>query len=97
MVDSMGTFMSLNINIGTVMKNPGMLTFVPDHLKTKQMCNYAVKKLLFVRRYVPDQYKTKKMYNRAILENDGTLKSVPNRYKTQNMCNKAVDNYAHAL
>ena len=38
----MGTFKSLNINIGTVMKNPKMLEFVPDHLKTKHMFNYAV-------------------------------------------------------
>ena len=29
-----------------------MLKFVPYHLKTKQMCNYAVKKLPFVIRYV---------------------------------------------
>ena len=28
---------SLNINVGTVMKNPEMLEFVPDHLKTKKM------------------------------------------------------------
>ena len=27
----------LNINIETVMKNPEMLEFVPDHLKTKQV------------------------------------------------------------
>ena len=39
----MGTYKSLNINIGTVVKNPEMLKFVPDHLKTKQMCNYAIK------------------------------------------------------
>ena len=44
----MDTYKSLNINIGTVMKNPEMLKFVPDHLKTKQMCNYAVKKLPFI-------------------------------------------------
>ena len=44
----------ININIGTVMKNPEMLKFVPDHLKTKQMCSYAVKKLPFIIRYVPD-------------------------------------------
>ena len=25
----------LNINIGTVMKNPEMLKLIPDHLKTK--------------------------------------------------------------
>ena len=29
---------SLNINIGTVMKNPEMLKFVPDHIKTKKKC-----------------------------------------------------------
>ena len=45
MVDSMDTYKSLNINIQTVMKNPEMLKLVPDHLKTKQMCNYAVTKL----------------------------------------------------
>ena len=43
---------SINTNIGTVMKNPEMLKFVPDHLKTKHMCNYTVKKLHFIIRYV---------------------------------------------
>ena len=56
----MGTYKSLNVNIGTVVKNPEMLKFVPDHLKTKQIGNHAVKKLRFVIRYVPAQYKTKK-------------------------------------
>ena len=36
MVDSMDIYESLNINIGAVMKNPEMLKFVPDHLKTKK-------------------------------------------------------------
>ena len=34
----MGIYTCLNINIGTVMKNPEMLKFVPDHLKTKKKC-----------------------------------------------------------
>ena len=38
MVDSMDIYTSLNINIGAVMKNPEMLKFVPDHIKTKKMC-----------------------------------------------------------
>ena len=38
-----------------VMKNPEMLKLVPDHLKTKQMCNYAVKKLPNLLRSVCDQ------------------------------------------
>ena len=50
MVDSeyiMDIYKSVKIGIGTVMRNPGMLKFVPDHLKTKKMCKYAVKKNLF--------------------------------------------------
>ena len=35
----------LNIGIGTVLRNPKMLKFVPVHLKTKKMCKHAVKKL----------------------------------------------------
>ena len=27
------------------MENPEMLKFVPDHLKTKKLCKYAVKKI----------------------------------------------------
>ena len=49
----------MSVCVETVMKNPEMLKFVPDHLKTKQMCNYAVKKLSFVIRYAPDWCKTK--------------------------------------
>ena len=38
---------SVNISIGTVMRNPEMLKAVPDHLKTKKMCKHAVKNYLF--------------------------------------------------
>ena len=36
MIDSMDIYKCLNINIGTLMKNPKMLKFVSDHLKTKK-------------------------------------------------------------
>ena len=52
---------SLNINIGIVMKNPEMLKFVPDYLKTKKMCKHAVKKLPYLLRYVSYQCKTQQM------------------------------------
>ena len=74
MVDIMDICKSLNINIGTVMKNPEMIKFVPDHLKIKK---HAVKKLPYPLRYVPDQYKTQQMCDKAIIENSGTLTSVP--------------------
>ena len=44
MVNGMDIYKSLNINIRTVMKNPEILKFVPDHLRTKRMCKLAVKK-----------------------------------------------------
>ena len=40
------------------MKNPGLLKFIPDNLKTKKKCKHVVEKLPFLMRYVPDQYKT---------------------------------------
>ena len=59
MVDSeysRGNYKSLKISIGAIaiIKNPEMLRFVPDHLKTKRTCKNAVKKLPFVIGYVPD-------------------------------------------
>ena len=64
MVDSEYTtdnYKSSKISTGTVIHNLEMLKFVPDHLKTKEMCKHAVEKLPFVIRYVPDQYKTQQM------------------------------------
>ena len=58
MVDIIDVYKSLNISIGTVMKNLEMLKFVPDHLKTKKMCKHAVKKIAYLLKYIPEQYKT---------------------------------------
>ena len=79
------------------MKNPEMLKFFPDLLKTKICVSIQLKKLSFVIRYVPDQYKTQKMCDKVILENGGTLEPVFDCYKNQQMCDKVVDNYPHAL
>ena len=75
MVYIIDVYKSLNISAGTVMKNPEMLKFVPDHLKTKTMCKHPVKKLPYLLRYIFDQYKTQQMCEKAILENGGTLVS----------------------
>ena len=45
-VDNMDTYKSSNINIETLMKNSGIVKFILDHIKTKLMCNYAVKNKL---------------------------------------------------
>ena len=44
---SIDTYKSVKVSIEIVMRNPEMLKFVPDHLKTKKLCKHAVKKLLF--------------------------------------------------
>ena len=36
-------YKSLNINDGTVKKNPKILKFLPEYLKTKKICKHAVK------------------------------------------------------
>ena len=58
---------SLNISIGTVVENPKMLKFVPDHLKTKKLVKHAMKELSYLLRYVADQYKAQQMCEKAIL------------------------------
>ena len=68
----MDIYKSLNISIETVMKNPKMLKFVPDHLNTKKLCKHTVKKLPYLLRYVPDQYKNQQMCDKTILENGRT-------------------------
>ena len=50
----MDIYKYVNISIGTVMENPEMLKFVPDHLKTKNMSKHAVEVLPYLLRYVPD-------------------------------------------
>ena len=70
MVDSgysMDIYKSVKISIGTVMRNPEMFKFVPDHLKTKTYVSMQLKDYLFLIRYVPDQYKTQQMCDKAIL------------------------------
>ena len=70
----MDIYKSLNINIGTVMKNPEMLISVLDHLKTKKMCKHTVKRLPYLLRYVSDKYKTQQMCDKSIIENGGMVK-----------------------
>lgn len=50
MVDSK----TLKICIGTIIKNPEILRFVPDHFKTKKMCKNAAKKCPFIIKYIPN-------------------------------------------
>ena len=43
----MDNYKSLKISIEKVMRNPEMLKFVRDHLKTKKICKHVHKKVTF--------------------------------------------------
>ena len=45
---STDNYKSLRITTGTIIKNPKMISFVPDHFKAKRMCTNAIKKLPFL-------------------------------------------------
>ena len=85
MVDIIDIFKSLYTNIGTVIKNPEMLKFVLDHLKTKKMCKHAVKKLPYLLRHVPDRYKTQQMCDKAVNYSLAALKFIPDWFFTSKM------------
>ena len=89
MVDSDNNFKNyktLEIIIGTIIKNPEILKFVPNYLKAKKMCKNAVKKLLFVLMCFLDPFKTQEMCDKVILENGGMLRFVPDCYKNKKKC-----------
>ena len=76
-------YKSLKIRVEAIIENLEMLRFVPDHLNTKTMCKYAVKKLPFLIRYFPGRYKTHEMCKKTILEIGGILNSVSDSYKNK--------------
>ena len=62
MVDSeysSNDYKTLKTNIGAIIRDPEVLRFDSDHLKTKQMRKNAVEKLPFVIKYASNCYKTK--------------------------------------
>ena len=71
----MDIYKSLNISIGTIMKNLFLIIVKLKKCVSIQLKNYHLL------RYVPDQYKTPQMCDKGILENGGRLKSVLDCYE----------------
>ena len=83
----MKIYKSLTISIGTVMKNPEMLKFVPD----QEMCNKAVDNYPHTLRFVPECYKTQVMCDKVVNTYSSTIKFAPECYKTQNIWDKVFN------
>ena len=78
------------LKIRNVPEYPLNFWFMPDHLKTQEMCDKAVDKDPNLFKYVPDQSKTQEMCNKAVDKDSEMLMCVPDHLKTHEMCDKAV-------
>ena len=67
--------------------HPNTLEFVPDHLKSQEMCNKAVEEEDQCQLCnVPDHFKTQEMCDAAVNEDPYTLKFVPYQIYNEVMC-----------
>ena len=57
--------------------------FVPDFLKTQEICNWAVNEWPWLLKYVPDQYKAKEMCDDVVQRYPCSLQFVPDWFVTQ--------------
>ena len=76
--------------------NPWALKYVPDRLKTQEMCNETVEENPWQLGYVPDHLKTREMCDEAVRDYLYSLQHVPYWFVTQQQIKIWYDNnYAH--
>ena len=63
----------------------------PDHLKTQEMCDEAMRIEPYSLAFAPDLFKTQKMSDKSIEIDPFTLQHVPDNLKTQGMCIRSVE------
>ena len=63
-------------------KYPWSLEHVPDHLKTREMCNEAVEKYPWSLEYVPHDPKFGEMCEKAVEKDPWSLRYVTDHFKT---------------
>ena len=76
---------------GLLLPMPSMFFFIPDHLKTQEMCEKAVEKSRWELNDVPDHFQTQEMWNEVIGMRPYMLDNVSDHFKIQEMCEKAVE------
>ena len=78
-------------------EDPCQLKYVPDHFKTQEMFNEAVRNNAAVFFLVSGRFKTQEMCIKALGVDPWQLKFVSDHFKTQEMCDKAVRDYLFSL
>ena len=66
-----------------------LLTEVPDHFKTQEMCNEEVRIELSILAFFPNRFKTQKMCNEAV-RNWPWPSFIPDHLRTQETYNKII-------
>ena len=70
---------------------------IPDHLKTQEMCNEAVRTEPLSLTYVPDCFKTQEMCNNAVRNKLCMMLFVPDHFWMQEMCNEIMSTLPDAF
>jgi hypothetical protein len=73
------------------------LHYVPDELRTKELCEIAVKQDGNTLVFVPLELKTKELCELAVKNNGNALRYVPLKLRTKELCELAVKNNGNAL
>ena len=83
--------------IEAVKSDGGALLYVPEELKTLEICLEVVKSDGIALEYVPEELKTPEICMEAVKSNGYALKYVPEEIKTAEMCMEAVKSNGIAL
>ena len=73
-----------------VKKDGFNLRFVPEELRTKELCELAVKDEALTLQYVPEELRTYKLCYVAIKNDGTTLEFVPEELRTKELCDIAL-------
>jgi len=73
------------------------IEYVPENLKTADMCKEAVRQKGWALRFVPEKLKTKELCLEALKQDGSNIEYVPENLKTAEMCHKAVKEKPYAL
>src|SRR5206468_2452135 len=83
--------------LNKVSRDGWVLEYVPDELKTNELCLAAVSNNGCALEYVPDELKTNELCLAAVSRNGWVLEYVPDELKTNELCLAAVSNCGYAL
>ena len=73
------------------------LRYIPEKLKTKEICELAVKKNLWALEYVPEHLITDELFRLAVTQNWKALTCIPEHLRTKKMCELAIQQSGWAL